>query len=933
MKTYTNNKFAICSMLLSILFVISSCRDHNFDFEDHYYETVTQQYEKQFKDQYGEIDPQHDWSTAMAVKGTLASSDLQDAETIFVYSAMPTTRGALLLYRGKINRQEFWFDAPKGVNDAYVVMKNAAGETVLADYITVNNGVMYIAATTRSAATRADGCPVTLGTRRTSDQLGCLKDPENHFPGLHYTETDDRVDFYDIAPYYHLNGVEKTTGQSWKVSDLYEIIGKGGVFADKGNNAVGSCNLETYFNILEAAQGVEYVLSSDGPVDLDFIYGVTANRDYLGYFYFNDSDAGNLSAISARPRYVLCDASPDRNITVQGITMTNPNDMYVSVVQHYEEDMDWIEKKNVDPVAYNWVNVDEMKTRNNKLVTPAHYKLAYFGENGTSDASYTFPQGTHVVFFIVTQGLTRTNDWGNYVEYSVPSYNKWEYKPWVGTSQKYNTYDPFATGAIGAVSYKWGDQIIVGFEDDYLNDDGDMNDILMVINGNFSNTRSLPQMCDYYFESTDTPLNECIIAYEDMGAVGDFDFNDVVLGISKDAETNTATVSLKAAGGTLETYITYDFEGNGVYTPLAFYDSNAQLSTADLSEEEATEVHAAFHVSQSTMVNTGTHSVSTTPRDKISVDNEWTVTSQAHRFAIRVKGGPDGEYKDIHIPSRDISIELAQSPQAILVSDGNWEWPAERQPISDKYPEFLNWVNDHLQNHWYDKSWDGTSGGSNNNNTSSLKTTTLNVTFDQSTFKVGDNNRELILSKNSDGAVSVSSGNTGVVSIVSENGKYYLHAVGAGSAEVTISVAQTSTYTSLSKKVTVYVTAAGETTEEENPGGNEVNNSDDASLLANIESATSVGALSSDASFTVSKNGCCVYVIVEGVYEQYNNTNVQIACRYGSRPEGEVNTTALNGKTVIIYDFAIVQIEQSDPKLTFYNYNNLKVVDVKVLNK
>lgn len=159
------------------------------------------------------------------------------------------------------------------------------------------------------------------------------------------------------------------------------------------------------------------------------------------------------------------------------------------------------------------------------------------------------------------------------------------------------------------------------------------------------------------------PSNVYRVIAEDLGEIGDFDFNDVVFDMEI-VKTNVwdnngvqqcyANITLLAAGGTLPLYI-----GNK-------------------------EVHEAFGVTTDVMVNTGMG----------EAKNPVT-------FRLDNCDSPD----DIQITVRDGSKEYVldtntgEAPKKICVAP-YFEWPAERQNIKDKYPEFVNYVSN--QNvKWY----------------------------------------------------------------------------------------------------------------------------------------------------------------------------------------------------------------------------------------
>ena len=151
------------------------------------------------------------------------------------------------------------------------------------------------------------------------------------------------------------------------------------------------------------------------------------------------------------------------------------------------------------------------------------------------------------------------------------------------------------------------------------------------------------------------------IIAEDLGEIGDFDFNDVVFDVElvevvKGTQVieNYANITLLAAGGTLPLYI------------------------------GAHEVHAEFGVETDVMVNTGMGESKGPVKFKLE-----KCTSPA----------------DIQISVRDggkeyiLNSNVGQAPMKICVTT-NFEWPAERQNIKDKYPKFADYVYDQSVT-WY----------------------------------------------------------------------------------------------------------------------------------------------------------------------------------------------------------------------------------------
>lgn len=137
------------------------------------------------------------------------------------------------------------------------------------------------------------------------------------------------------------------------------------------------------------------------------------------------------------------------------------------------------------------------------------------------------------------------------------------------------------------------------------------------------------------------------IIAEDLGTIGDFDFNDVVFDAYIDG--NDAVVTLQAAGGTL---------------PLTVAGK---------------EVHELFGVETNVMVNTGVGAAKAPVMFRVpncnNIDNIQIVVN------------------DPETSTYTLSVATGEAPQKICV-DPSYEITSERQRISVKYPKFLDYVKD-----------------------------------------------------------------------------------------------------------------------------------------------------------------------------------------------------------------------------------------------
>ena len=165
-------------------------------------------------------------------------------------------------------------------------------------------------------------------------------------------------------------------------------------------------------------------------------------------------------------------------------------------------------------------------------------------------------------------------------------------------------------------------------------------------------------------------------AFEDLGAIGDFDFNDVVLRLSA-PESNQSTVQVMAAGGTLPVQVTYGGTNLGG------------------------EVHGEFDVQTGVMINTG-QGPNLDPIELGVVNIAANADMANLPFGIVVSGA--GSIK----VTNEVD-HTGEAPLMIVVSGypsgddaGKWFWPREYMNISKAYTKFGAWGADVQSNtDWY----------------------------------------------------------------------------------------------------------------------------------------------------------------------------------------------------------------------------------------
>lgn len=182
----------------------------------------------------------------------------------------------------------------------------------------------------------------------------------------------------------------------------------------------------------------------------------------------------------------------------------------------------------------------------------------------------------------------------------------------------------------------------------------------------------------------DEPTQYYYYAFEDLGTTDDFDFNDVIIRLSAPAN-GRSEVEIVAAGGTLETYVTY---GEG--------ENPTRIGS---------EVHAAMGEND-TKIMINTSSVDTSKfaiLGTVSIADDDDLTSLP--FGISVK---DNNGQTIKVTR---TVTPGEAPLVIVVNgdeDGKWFWPTERTNIVSAYNDFGNWgANVSTNADWYKRATQG----------------------------------------------------------------------------------------------------------------------------------------------------------------------------------------------------------------------------------
>lgn len=238
------------------------------------------------------------------------------------------------------------------------------------------------------------------------------------------------------------------------------------------------------------------------------------------------------------------------------------------------------------------------------------------------------------------------------------------------------------------------DVLYLGVED-WNNSRHDINDIVMAFVG------ELPLV----IEDATMIYNEAeyTIAYEDMGAIGDFDFNDVVFSVRHVSGAKIAEVDLRAVGGTLPVYLKYKtnnlFGGEELHQVLGKVQLPDPITTM-------TPINVGYDGCNIGIDGKVDRTNMYFVEEEESVELSGSIVDEAQNFSIEVQR-KDGTFATIKAPNPS-KKEDAEVPQAIIVAKHNWDWPTENTRIDAAYSDFTAWVGNRKNSEdWFSPIWSG----------------------------------------------------------------------------------------------------------------------------------------------------------------------------------------------------------------------------------
>ena len=604
----------LLAMGLSVATFVSCTHGENVYDNEAYFQNQAQQYAKKWQEKFGAIDPEQNWNMATQAKANIA---VPSGSTVNVYKNNPLFNQETAI--GSFTKSgEYNLDVPKSSASLYYETVNGDG-TKTVRVSALENGVFNIGGSNASyAKTRSsDGCNTTVGSPFDIEYK--YEDSNGQWPTKKVT-------------FYNLNNVATSVGSEWKVKDFRAILdvkdGKDGVFKEGVNN-VTKWQSQLNFDIV-------YEMASDGPVTLDLNFRKTSGNDQIAYFYYT----GEKPNIDEVKKYILVDNAAKSDLI------------------KCKEWQDWTNSLSDWKDASSQITLSGANDEN--IYRGTRFNLVYFGADGNSSGTYTFPKGTKIGFCVIQNN---NNQWNNFVRYSIPSLNE--------PSDKY------------VATFNYGGTTFLGFED-WKNGDYDLNDVLFFATGNFTPPTEIGPDPDPVPEQTP----QWIIACEDLGSTEDYDFNDIVFGVTHKAGETTATITPMAAGGVYKAEIYY-------------YD---QL----IGEIHELLGHSVKEDGKYPMINTGGTTDNGKTVQTINVPSDFTISEGMGGFNIKVTIPQEGE-EATGLGGQAVRIwgtTKGNAPQMFML-EGTWKWPKEKQNIENAYPNFAKWNNNHQNYDWVNDSNSG----------------------------------------------------------------------------------------------------------------------------------------------------------------------------------------------------------------------------------
>lgn len=720
------------TMVLLSMVIVMSCSHDTVSFDPY---ANVHQYVNSWKDSIGEnIDPNHTWNTTREAELTVTANK-SGTLRILTRSAFNGDEGRAMLYKNSINDGEtltFTIAVPQDLDTLYSALYDSNGYIDEKTFL-IDNGKATInyEATNSSraksyarASVRSWNSDEWIFTSKVNDNNYATSVPagavkanqgtkgtyyvEPGYTQLNYWESGTTVYFtageYNLSYCYLTNGtMYLLPGAKLKTTDAR--------FIEQANNKIYIAKGATLdYSSVENTPTIQAKIYCHGTLTT-YNNGASKNIQ-LGSqsLLYIEADAtlkaDNISLMSG-------DGSGNESELINDGTINLIGDLTICSTGHVQNNgtMTVGDETSASTGTCSWVNNGKYTTknmtltcggkdiRNNCWLEVTNTFEINIGDNGeykgfiNQAGAYTYAKDLEFGIGAIHLGA---NSWFATKNLNINNAGHNEYGFYGPTSGGYGLITAKNKIALkGSRSQKYGacyhNNLIVASKNNIKEvptSDGNypivykVGDILMINDASKADIYIPKSECSpgYGTVTPPTPVPEdpamwYYYAFEDLGSIGDFDFNDVVLRVSAPSIEGTGEIQLCAAGGTLETTI--------------------YLGNEPLGKDGKYEVHELFGVSTATMVNT----YNRTAKPYVTIGTYTGGNPAALNIYIRVVD--KGE-------SRTISASnyyTSECPLSLTINgspiDGTWLWPEETKRIDKVYKDFSKWV----ENHDYNMNW------------------------------------------------------------------------------------------------------------------------------------------------------------------------------------------------------------------------------------
>jgi hypothetical protein len=296
------------------------------------------------------------------------------------------------------------------------------------------------------------------------------------------------------------------------------------------------------------------------------------------------------------------------------------------------------------------------------------------------------PVGNHIGFYLRADSEPFPDQWALVKSEGIPPYvsNQALFR---GTC--FSAKDLNVGGNRRSIIWDAGAAIWMGMEDFVVGGDNDCDDVIFCVMQDMEICKPDIILPDVVLQDIYDTIFPWTLAFEDVYRDADFDFNDAVIKLVPDYNTEQCCVTAMAVGSTENMYLYYD----GPNGEVCLGEMHKLLGN--------TGSDLKYINTQQSTISTPTVLVDCVPWPK-----DYSMEQDARRFSIRVQRGTCEDCADtLSLPSTP-----GELPEALLVA-GEWNWPTEKTFIGSAYSFFPKWSQDPSNTtywEWYKSSLWGT---------------------------------------------------------------------------------------------------------------------------------------------------------------------------------------------------------------------------------